>query len=82
MKKTIIALFFCVITFSCTDGDNATRILKEQGYTNIVITGHGFWSCSKDDIFSTEFSAVSPTGITVKGVFCSGFTKGGTIRFF
>lgn len=70
----LMAITFCGI--SCTDKDNATRILEEQGYTEIEITGYSPFSCSEDDIISTGFKAKSPSGKWVKGTVCSGLLKG------
>lgn len=68
---------------ACSDAPTAERILRNQGYTNIKTTGYAWFGCdSKSDNYSTGFTATSPNGTKVEGVVCSGFFKGGTIRFF
>lgn len=84
MKKSMIAalLLLALAGVACTDSNKATRVLSDQGYTNIQITGYAFLGCSEDDTFSTGFTATSPAGKQVSGVVCSSwFTKGATIRF-
>ena len=66
---------------SCTRPDQARRTLGAAGYEKVEITGYRFFGCSKEDTFHTGFKAVSPTGVPVSGIVCSGFLKGGTIRF-
>jgi len=60
--------------------EEATRILADQGYTEIVITGWRPFAAGKDDSFSTGFEARSPGGRKVTGAVTSGFFKGSTIR--
>lgn len=80
MKKLLL-LLFAVSLFSCTDEDGAERILEENGYTDIEITGYKAFCCGEDDTFKTGFRATGPTGKPVSGCVCSGWGKGGTIRF-
>lgn len=63
-----------------TDPKGATRVLQDQGYTNIEITGWRPFAGSDDDTFHTGFSATSPGGRRVTGVVTSGFFKGNTVR--
>jgi len=80
MKKLLVLslLFFS----ACTDEHNAMRVLQENGYRNVQLTGYGWFACSKDDTFRTSFIAISPNGSQVKGTVCSGFIfKNSTIRF-
>lgn len=84
MKKFILVLLLPFLFTSCTDAPNAQRILSENGYKNIEITGYDWFGCGKDDDLSTGFNATSPSGHYVKGVVCSSlfpaFGKGSTIR--
>ena len=84
MKNIVINLcLICLLSLglvSCTDTNKSTRVLEEQGYTNIVITGYNAWSCSSDDTFKTGFTATSMVGKPVKGTVCSAAFKGSTIR--
>ena len=34
---------------ACTDSGTAQRVLQEQGFKNIQITGYEFFACSEDD---------------------------------
>jgi hypothetical protein len=83
MKKTLL-IVFAAATFisSCDDKETANRVLENNGYTNIELTGYKAFCCSEDDTFSTGFTATAPNGKTVSGCVCSTvYTKGATIRF-
>lgn len=82
MRKIIGAMVIGVILSGCTDPDLATRVLRQNNYTDIQITGFKPFGCAKTDEFSTGFSARAPNGERVWGVVCSGFLKGATIRVF
>lgn len=80
MKK--LALLLILLATGCTDPDGAVKVLLDNGFTNIKTGGYGWLSCSsKDDVYKTEFTAISPNGSQVKGAVCKGFWKGSTIRF-
>jgi hypothetical protein len=58
------------------------RILEENGYTNIQITGYNWAACGQDDTYHTGFVATAPSGRQVTGTVCAGvFFKNSTIRF-
>jgi hypothetical protein len=79
MKYILITLL--LILTSCTDKDDAIRILSQQGYTEITITGYDYGACGKDDKFSTGFTALNLNNKVVRGTVCKGFLlKGSTIR--
>lgn len=81
MKKFLVIIATLCVT-ACTRQDNATRILQEQGYTDIKITGYNWFGCSSDDSTHTGFIAKSATGATVEGTVCAGWVlKNSTIRF-
>lgn len=82
MRKIVIVAFFMMLFSGCTDKYAAEKALKEQGYSSVKINGYSFFGCSKGDTFATEFEAISNAGYKVKGVFCSGWFKGGTIRTY
>ena len=69
-----------LVSCQSIDPDKATRVLEDQGYTNIVITGYNTWACSEDDFYKTGFTATSIAGRLVKGTVCSSDYKGSTIR--
>lgn len=69
-----------IVPMACTQEDDTIRILKQNGYSNIVITGWRPFMASKGESFSTGFEAVSPNGSKVSGVVTSGWFKGKTIR--
>lgn len=82
MKKILIAIAAVVALSGCTDAENANRILENNGYENIQITGYNWFGCSEDDFQHTGFTATGPTGKPVNGTVCSGiFFKNSTIRF-
>lgn len=81
LMYTVVASAALLIMIGCTDPKGATRVLKQQGYTNIKMTGYEPMMCSQDDAFSTGFEASNPNKMYVSGSVCSGLTKGYTIRF-
>jgi hypothetical protein len=81
MKKILAIALIALSLSGCTQPERTERVLAENGYTNVRITGYTFFGCGQGDAFHTEFVAVSPTGKTVSGVVCSGLFKGATIRF-
>lgn len=79
MKK-IFAIVMLIAISGCTRTGSATKILQDEGYSNITITGYRFFGCGKGDDFHTGFTATGPTGHTINGVVCSGWFKGSTVR--
>lgn len=50
----LIVLGVCVIKgFWMIDTQGANRVLQEQGYKNIQITGYRWFTCDKSDYFHT-----------------------------
>jgi len=81
MKKLMILAIFLLFC-GCTDPQHATKILSDQGYKDIRITGYSFFACSEHDFYHTGFQAKSPTGTPVSGTVCAGLIfKNSTIRF-
>lgn len=76
----IALIIIAMMLAGCYSNGDATKALQESGYTEIELYGHAMWSCGKDDTFSTEFKAKSPSGTVVTGAVCSGWFKGKTIR--
>jgi hypothetical protein len=79
MKKLLIAIVLMFLT-ACTNPEGATAVLKEQGYTNIEITGYDFLANGKDDVSSTGFIATTATGVKVKGAVTDKGSIGGIFR--
>ena len=78
-----VAILFVPVLFmlrGCTDTVGATRVLRQQGYTDIEITGWRPLMAGKDDVYSTGFRARSVSGETVTGAVTGGLFKGHTIR--
>jgi hypothetical protein len=80
MKKSFV-LIAALLVAGCTAPDSAKEVLEKQGYTNLEVGGYGWFACSEDDWFATQFKGTSPTGDTVEGTVCKGVFKGSTIRF-
>jgi hypothetical protein len=80
-KNKLLLAFALCLTASCSSNEDAVDTLTKAGYKDIETTGYSFFGCGSDDRFSTGFVATNPAGQRVKGVVCSGFFKGGTIRF-
>lgn len=89
MKKVVTVVFVLLLIVvvvsmimggGLTQPEKAIRILSQQGYTNIEITGWRPMMCSDEDDFATGFQATSSNGSVVTGCVCSGIMKGSTIR--
>ncbi len=80
MKKFALVIV-AALMLGCSSPHEARQILTGAGYTDIEITGYNFTGCDEKDSFHTGFKAKGPTGVAVEGVVCSGWLKGGTIRF-
>lgn len=73
-------ILFAAATPTCTDEVTTRRVLTEQGYTNIRITGYRYFGGGEDDVFNTGFTATSPKGHMVSGCVTRGLLKGSTVR--
>lgn len=74
-----VIVIFSIFPAACTKPDETIRVLRDQGYTEIKITGYRPFM-SDEDTFSTGFEAKSPNGRKVTGAVTSGAFKGNTIR--
>ena len=84
MKRIIVLVCIALLALSaCSDESDAVHALTSAGYTNIQTKGYaGPFACSKDNFYSTSFTATNPAGMIVDGVVCSGLAfKASTIRF-
>ena len=83
---TIASAFVVILLFggskACTRPNDARRVLEQQGFSNVEITGWRPFMAGKDDAVSTGFEATAPNGERVTGAVTGGFIfKGATIRF-
>ena len=81
MCKYLNIVLLSVVLLGCSASNDAINALKANGFTDIQTDGHAFFACSKDDTFSTKFTAKNKDGQKVKGAVCSGWLKGATIRY-
>ncbi len=81
MKKLFAVAVLVVFLAGCSDDRAARSALDAAGFSEIVIRGFGWTGCGRDDDFTTKFTAKNQNGRAVSGVVCSGWFKGGTIRF-
>lgn len=81
MKHIIFSLMLVLPLSSCTDEPTATRILSQEGYEEITLTGYQWLACGRDDFFHTGFVAIK-NNKAIEGTVCSGlFFKNATIRY-
>lgn len=86
--RTLILIVICILLWifvcqntSCTNEPGARKVLEQNGYTDVRLTGYKAWCCGDEDWYSTGFKATNPSGNKVTGCVCQGVTKGATIRF-
>jgi hypothetical protein len=64
-------LFLPLLLLSCcTDPIGAKRVLREQGFREIHISGYRGDACDEDDDYRTGFLAINPNGLPMSGVVC------------
>ncbi|VVE51241.1 hypothetical protein PMO31116_04671 [Pandoraea morbifera] len=81
MRLAAVVISLALLLSACTDASTAQRVLEGAGYTNVHLTGYEWAACSKDDTYSTGFTATGPTGRRVSGAVCSSWMfKNATIR--
>lgn len=79
---TIAILLSMAMTNLLVDEPGATKVLQENGYTYIKITGYRYFMKGQDDAYATGFEAISSSGHPVSGSVTRGlWYKGATIRF-
>ena len=79
--RFLIVLALVLTAVGCTRSDHSRKVLDDNGYTDIQMTGFAVWMCGRDDNFADGFTAKAPNGRTVEGAVCSAWGKGATIRF-
>lgn len=76
----LILLTTVLFISGCIDAQNTKRVLEDDGYKSIGITGYKYFACSGDDFYHTGFIA-NKNGKRISGTVCRGlFFKGNTIR--
>jgi hypothetical protein len=73
-------LLSMLLVTGCTDPRGTARVLEQNGYTDVEITGWRPLAADKGDYFATGFRAKSVTGTEVTGTVTRGWFKGNTIR--
>jgi hypothetical protein len=82
MRKLLLVAGCLALAACFTDPQDARRVLEDQGYTDVQITGYAFAACGEHDTYSTGFTATSPNGRRIGGTVCKGaFFKNQTVRF-
>ena len=81
MRRLILILLFSIFLVGCTNSDATINTLEKSGYTDITTGGYDFLGCGQDDLSSTKFEAINPSGQNVSGTVCCGIFKKCTIRF-
>lgn len=76
----LVYLLPLLFLFGCTNVDQAQRVLKAEGVTNVTMTGYKFFTCGDDYTFHTGFTGTK-NGESVSGAVCSGFLKGAQIKY-
>jgi hypothetical protein len=68
--KTLFIATLALAAIACVEPENASRVLEDAGYTNIVTGGYdGGLHCNSPA--ATKFTATGPTGRPVSGVVCN-----------
>lgn len=63
------------------DPEGAKRVLEDQGYTHVNITGLRSFSCGNRELWRTGFKAMNQAGRVVRGTVCTTLFKSSNIRF-
>lgn len=78
--KTILVLLAACLLVGCVDERSARRVLEDQGFTDIQITGHRAFICGDTYTYATGFAAQSIAKRPVTGAVCSDYFKGNLIK--
>lgn len=82
MKRILLLSLLALSLTACSNHGDAVKALEAQGFTDVQTTGWSAFACSKDDFYSTGFTATNPQGKRVSGTVCSGMLfKNATIRW-
>ncbi|MNB61155.1 hypothetical protein D3C87_1076710 [compost metagenome] len=82
--KLTITLLICAAALiskaGYTNPSAATKLLMEEGYTDIQIKGRTFFGCGNMEFWRTRFEAKNSRGIRAHGVVCKGLTSDAVIH--
>ena len=80
---TLPAILFLVIFLltGCSNPEETTMFLHSQGFTKIKTTGYKPFTCGKDDLYVTGFTAKDTDYSDVSGTVCDGWVSGKHIEF-
>jgi len=89
MRKSTISLIIVCVMIAFTafnmrglkDPEGAKRVLEDQGYTHVNITGLRSFSCGGKDLWRTGFKATNEAGRVIHGTVCTTLFKSSNIRF-
>lgn len=68
-----------VASFGYADPVGSTKLLEEEGYTEIQITGRQYFGCG-NNLYRTTFIAKNSRGIKVHGLVCNGLFEAAYIK--
>lgn len=78
----LISLMLVFSGFFNVSEAKAKRVLASNGFTDIKLTGHSFFGCSKDQPFSETFEAKDVRGYPASGVLCETWFGSVSVRVY
>ncbi len=78
---SLVLFIAAAMAGGCGAGDDGSKALEEQGFSDVKIGSRAWFGCGHDDNFNSHFTAKNVNGRQVSGVVCCGFWKGCTVRF-
>lgn len=83
-KTTVLvlsaAILFAAVAFGTRDNAGVVRVLQQQGYTEIKLTGYRMFAGGRDDTWAEGFEATTPSGERITGAVTYGPFRAKTIR--
>lgn len=76
----IVLIGLALLVSGCYSHSDAVKALESADHIDIKTHGYSFLGCHGDD-FSTKFTAKNKDGKNVSGSVCSGWFRGGVIRY-
>lgn len=79
--RTAAVVLLTALLCSCTNEQEARRVLEMDGVTDVQVTGYSWFACGKGDFYHTGFTG-KRNGKTIDGTVCSGLLfKASTVRY-